>query len=719
MAITLLSHMIQKNSFFSENESYSEAIAFIKEAFKKYKSKFKSIDFFGIQSERTNKFLNNRYKLEKNDKYILSIRNLFFFRSKKGQLWLFNAEVSIKVIDFRRKFLNLYLYYYENLKIEDIVVYDTDNNPVTDENKLLIDLMDYNGYICIDIFSKIKQVKKTVYDTKKGENISQNDKNVEPESLIKVYFEFIKSGYERFSHKYDINQTILEIENEIKKEYNIGLDKKVTIQYKEGEDYFIIDKEMTLEDIIDEMKEEPKTKTKKPRNVLYIKISEKAKKKQIRSIKPSISRLAEDSDIEKRLQKHATQLNKKKESNKSKPIQNESESEDVICRYFYQTNKSDEIKTIELKVGSTIKDMKAEICNLHSIDNESKIEIHLADEKLQNNIIIDDLNVGDEIFIVYIQISKNLGPTFFDSKTIKKLLQKKQIIGTGKTATVYKVNNIMTGEGFLAVKIFNKYFTNSITKGNLDSTENKDFWSDDKELFDNDEMNIPINIIRSIFQEWELLTYLNHPNIIKTFGFYNGDKTQFPMFVLEYCLHNLEESIKHLEDIELVRITYEICSAMQYLHKKGIIHRDLTAKNILINTNKNVKVCDFGISKIVDAKTLTSMTHGVGTLIYMAPELFDENSKITEKVDVYAFGVVLHFIVTKGSFPEWLMNKLLQNCEFPKNVTNLAKSLIKKCLSFSSEDRPSFTDIIKMIVDNHFNLFNGIDETISSLGITS
>ena len=156
---------------------------------------------------------------------------------------------------------------------------------------------------------------------------------------------------------------------------------------------------------------------------------------------------------------------------------------------------------------------------------------------------------------------------------------------------------------------------------------------------------------------------------------------------------------------------------MEYLHENKIIHRDLKVSNILINAQKNVKICDFGISKLFDVTTLTSMTRGIGTFIYMAPELFDNKFKIDEKIDVYAFGVVLFFIVTKGQIPKFVQNSLLEKYEIPKNVNKLSKSIIKKCWSFSSKDRPSFKSIIDTIVSNNFHLFDDINESISSLDL--
>lgn len=92
---------------------------------------------------------------------------------------------------------------------------------------------------------------------------------------------------------------------------------------------------------------------------------------------------------------------------------------------------------------------------------------------------------------------------------------------------------------------------------------------------------------------------------------------------------------------------------MKYIHNKNIIHRDRKMRNILINTQKQVKICDFGISKYIDLIALTSNTHDIVTLAFIAPEMFKENEKYNEKVDVYAFGVEMYYILTKVSIPKF------------------------------------------------------------------
>lgn len=188
-----------------------------------------------------------------------------------------------------------------------------------------------------------------------------------------------------------------------------------------------------------------------------------------------------------------------------------------------------------------------------------------------------------------------------------------------------------------------------------------------------------------------------------------------PAILLEYCKCNLEKAIQYLDDIDLVGIIYEICNAMMYIHKMKIIHRDLKTTNILIDKNKHVKICDFGISKMMNGTSTTSFTHGVGTFLYMAPELFQPDSICDKKIDVYAFGVVVYFILTKGKYPNNCGTGNLDKAKIPKYINKVSMSLIKNCWYHSPEKRPSFRQIIKFIIKNNFLLINGIEDKIPAL----
>ena len=307
-----------------------------------------------------------------------------------------------------------------------------------------------------------------------------------------------------------------------------------------------------------------------------------------------------------------------------------------------------------------------------------------------------------------------------DTLFIEQLLNGNSlIIGKGATSTIYKVKNCFTGKGSLCLKILNDEFFKLCKSPSTRNSQNEFDWNEeedsDQEIGKNEEPTLDMDKIRQILMEYEILNNLNHPNIINIFGFYTGDKNHNPAILLEYCRYSLDQAIKKLDDIYLVGIIYEICSAMKYVHENNIIHRDLKMNNILININKHVKICDFGFSKVINMTTLTSMTHGVGTIAFMAPEMFGQGSMYDEKVDVYSFGVVMYFIVTKGIQPNFTGTGCYATLALPESINKLSSSIIKKCWSSSPQERPSFDDILRIIFDNNFMLIDGIESKLPML----
>ena len=156
---------------------------------------------------------------------------------------------------------------------------------------------------------------------------------------------------------------------------------------------------------------------------------------------------------------------------------------------------------------------------------------------------------------------------------------------------------------------------------------------------------------------------------------------------------------------ELVKIIYQIVEAMKFIHFKKIIHRDLKPTNILIDSDGTVKICDFGISKLMTVEEQT-MTRGIGSQKFMAPEIINEEDYYDEKVDVYSFGVLLFFILSDGQLPKIRIADIFKGkkAEIPSSFTELSKNLINDCWNLKSKDRPSFQLILEVIEKNRYNL---------------
>ena len=148
---------------------------------------------------------------------------------------------------------------------------------------------------------------------------------------------------------------------------------------------------------------------------------------------------------------------------------------------------------------------------------------------------------------------------------------------------------------------------------------------------------------------------------------------------------------------------------MKFVHSQKVVHRDLKPQNILIGNDGNIKISDFGISKLMNAET--QMTGGVGTQKFMAPEILNEE-EYDQKVDVYSFGVVLYFILTGGEMPKITVVQIGtgKKAKIPEKVNKISQKLINKCWNFDPKDRPSFDEILNYIETHDYNLIELSEE---------
>ena len=146
--------------------------------------------------------------------------------------------------------------------------------------------------------------------------------------------------------------------------------------------------------------------------------------------------------------------------------------------------------------------------------------------------------------------------------------------------------------------------------------------------------------------EARLTGSLAHDNITAYYDY--GEMDGRPYLVMEYVGGgSLGEAIREGRAGDLrdkLRIARQIAVALEYVHSKGIVHRDVKPDNVRMDASGKVKLTDFGIAK-ADELSLTGAGFTVGTPYYMAPEQV-RGRKPTPLVDVYGFGVLLYELVT-------------------------------------------------------------------------
>ena len=209
------------------------------------------------------------------------------------------------------------------------------------------------------------------------------------------------------------------------------------------------------------------------------------------------------------------------------------------------------------------------------------------------------------------------------------------------------------------------------------------------------------NILKgdSLFNEIKIGVKVNHPNLLKIKEVYE-DITKVYL-VMEYCEGGdlfdfiTNSPLGKLDDINTIQILTQILDALNYLHNEvKICHRDLKPENCLITINGQkkpiIKLIDFGTAQCLDKNT--RMTGKIGTIKYMAPEIFI-GSCYNEKVDLWSAGVILYNMTT-GREPFFLEEKELDNPQiFYKDINfnlinnNEIKELCKLLLEKSPKKR--------------------------------
>ena len=146
-------------------------------------------------------------------------------------------------------------------------------------------------------------------------------------------------------------------------------------------------------------------------------------------------------------------------------------------------------------------------------------------------------------------------------------------------------------------------------------------------------------------KECGVLASLAHPNIIELFdlGEFEENGTSKPYFVMPLLpgvtLESLIRTSSHRLTVErVVEIISQICRGLQAAHEKGLVHRDLKPSNIFVMDDDSVKIIDFGVAHILDARTTMNLK---GTLAYMAPEQIEMKS-LSPLTDIFALGVVAY-----------------------------------------------------------------------------
>ncbi|XP_061865243.1 aurora kinase A [Colius striatus] len=199
-------------------------------------------------------------------------------------------------------------------------------------------------------------------------------------------------------------------------------------------------------------------------------------------------------------------------------------------------------------------------------------------------------------------------------------------------------------------------------------------------------------------REVEIQSHLRHPNILRLYGYFHDGTRVY--LILEYAprgevYKELQKLTKFDEQRTATYIT-ELADALSYCHSKSVIHRDIKPENLLLGSNGELKIADFGWSVHAPSSRRTTLC---GTLDYLPPEMIEGRTH-DEKVDIWSLGVLCYeFLVGKPPFEAETYQETYRaisrvEFKFPPFVTEGARDLISKLLKHNPFQRLPLKDVL-------------------------
>jgi serine/threonine-protein kinase len=231
------------------------------------------------------------------------------------------------------------------------------------------------------------------------------------------------------------------------------------------------------------------------------------------------------------------------------------------------------------------------------------------------------------------KLIKHLMPNWALNKNIFKFLPDLDIIrqlGTGSTGIVFQVRK---SNAFYALKILRSDLAPEMHQLQREG---------------------------KFLSEAEILSKLKHNNIVQIFD-YGFSENFMPYILMEFVNgKTLTEIIKNnkLDFKKRLNIFIQTCKAIQFIHKNGILHRDIKPGNIIVSDDLAVKLTDFGLAHIIDADGDETGNIIIGSPAYMSPETFDKNAAVDHSSDIFSLGILGYELFT-GEKP-FIGNNILE-----------------------------------------------------------
>ena len=219
------------------------------------------------------------------------------------------------------------------------------------------------------------------------------------------------------------------------------------------------------------------------------------------------------------------------------------------------------------------------------------------------------------------------------------------------------------------------------------------------QLFTSLETTVQQEALQKFREECKILERFRHPNVVRHLSSRTDPRSNLPVLVMELMDESLtrflEKPSTALSLFTEASLSFDIASALQFLHSENIVHHDLCSDNVLLLHTEQTpiaKISDFGMSRILDPDQCRSLT----TLGHREAHLPPEARKIASKeydasLDIFSFGVVVVQIVTKSSKVARAADRdaLVEQIE----ATHPLCSLVHDCIRVEKEMRPNANDV--------------------------
>lgn len=211
--------------------------------------------------------------------------------------------------------------------------------------------------------------------------------------------------------------------------------------------------------------------------------------------------------------------------------------------------------------------------------------------------------------------------------------------------------------------------------------------------------------LQEVKTEVELLKTLKHGYIVSYKDSFEDKESGFFYIVMEFCADGdlskrmqTQKEETFFEEEQILDWLVQICLALQYIHEKKVLHRDIKPQNVFLTEEGYINIGDFGCSKVLDRADAYAQSV-VGADLYVSPEVYEK--KYNSKSDIWSFGWLLHDLCMLDMWANIKQRRLIHALsmtgilpQISERYSQELRELIKQMLSCDPKDRPSAEEIL-------------------------